>query len=80
MTSENATITNCGLRHREEVKVTQHQEDNKSKATISLFPSKMIVKLESTQSTTIEAEHPDTTQLDLRLITIAKFDRNLSPV
>ena len=38
-----------GTSHRT-ITITRHQEDNQSKATSSLFPIKMIAKLEMTQS------------------------------
>ena len=45
--ARNTTITHCGPTHRT-LTATRHEEDNYSKATISLFLVKMIAKLERT--------------------------------
>ena len=42
--------TNSQHREEELHKITRHQEDKQSKATSSLFPIKMIAKLERTHS------------------------------
>ena len=50
--SGNTTITNCrqthGTARKRHTTITRHQEDRLSKATSSLFPIKMIAKLEWT--------------------------------
>ena len=50
--SENTTITNCrlprGIARKSRSTITRHQEDKLSKAISSLFPIKMIAKLERT--------------------------------
>ena len=47
-------IRHCKLTHgtkrKSYIKITRHQEDKQSKATSSLFPIKMITKLEMTRS------------------------------
>ena len=47
---KNTTITHCRPTHgtvrKSYIKITRHQEDKQSKATSSLFPIKMIAKLE----------------------------------
>ena len=52
--SGNTTITNCrpthGTARKSHTTITRHQEDKLSKATSSLFPSKMNAKLEWTHS------------------------------
>ena len=56
--SRNITITNCRQTHgtvrKSHITITRHQEDKQSKATSSLFPIKMIAKLEWTQSNAIK--------------------------
>ena len=51
---KNTTITNrrqpCGTARKSRPTITRHQEDKLSKAASSLFPIKMIVMLERTQS------------------------------
>ena len=70
--SGNTTITNCrqtcGIVRKSHITIAGHQEDKQSKAISSLFPIKMIAKLELTQSNAQQnTEQPQKSTMGVRI-------------